>query len=81
VVTRCATWRASRSAPRVRPALAAQQPAGRGHPDLPAPGSNALQISDQVRATMAELKKNMPEGVDYSIVYDPTIFVRGSITP
>ena len=28
---------------------------------------------------MAELKKNMPDGVDYSIVYDPTIFVRGSI--
>ena len=28
---------------------------------------------------MAELKKNMPEGVDYSIVYDPTQFVRASI--
>jgi len=24
---------------------------------------------------MAELKKNMPEGVDYQIVYDPTQFV------
>ncbi|HXP95093.1 MAG TPA: efflux RND transporter permease subunit, partial [Telmatospirillum sp.] len=29
--------------------------------------------------TMAELKQHFPEGVDYSIVYDPTIFVRGSI--
>ena len=28
---------------------------------------------------MAELKKNMPEGVDYQIVYDPTQFVRASI--
>ena len=37
------------------------------------------QISDNVRATMAELKKNMPEGVDYEIVYDPTQFVRASI--
>src|SRR6201999_3261458 len=34
---------------------------------------------DQVRATMAELKKNFPEGLDYSIVYDPTVFVRDSI--
>src|ERR671931_2076720 len=44
-----------------------------------APGSNAIAISDKVRATMAELKKNMPEGVDYSIVYDPTQFIRASI--
>src|SRR5258705_2365131 len=28
---------------------------------------------------MAELKKNVPEGVDYQIVYDPTQFVRASI--
>ena len=28
---------------------------------------------------MAELKQNMPEGVDYQIVYDPTQFVRASI--
>ena len=44
-----------------------------------APGSNALQISENVRATMAELKQNMPEGVDFGIVYDPTQFVRASI--
>ncbi|HWH82864.1 MAG TPA: efflux RND transporter permease subunit, partial [Burkholderiaceae bacterium] len=48
-------------------------------PIFQAPGSNALQISDQVRATMAEIKKNMPEGVTYRIVYDPTQFVRASI--
>ncbi len=43
------------------------------------PGSNAIDISNEVRAKMAELKKSFPEGMDYSIVYDPTIFVRGSI--
>ncbi|SIO63861.1 multidrug efflux pump [Bradyrhizobium erythrophlei] len=48
-------------------------------PIFQAPGSNALQISDSVRATMAEIKKNMPEGVEYQIVYDPTQFVRSSI--
>ncbi|MFP5393017.1 MAG: efflux RND transporter permease subunit [Gammaproteobacteria bacterium] len=44
-----------------------------------APGSNALQLSSNVRAKMAELKKNFPEGVDYNVVYDPTQFVRESI--
>ncbi|TLZ44579.1 MAG: efflux RND transporter permease subunit, partial [Gammaproteobacteria bacterium] len=48
-------------------------------PIFAAPNSNAIQISDNVRATMAEIKKSMPEGVDYSIVYDPTQFVRASI--
>jgi multidrug efflux pump len=44
-----------------------------------APGSNAIQISDNVRGVMAEIQKNMPEGVDYRIVYDPTQFIRASI--
>ncbi|HEX5738012.1 MAG TPA: efflux RND transporter permease subunit [Hydrogenophaga sp.] len=44
-----------------------------------APGSNALDISSQVRATMAELQQHMPEGVEYRIAYDPTQFVRASI--
>ena len=48
-------------------------------PIFQAPGSNAIQISNDVRKVMAELKANMPEGVDYSIVYDPTQFVRASI--
>ncbi len=48
-------------------------------PIFQAPGSNAIQISDDVRATMAELSKAFPEGLDYDIVYDPTVFVRGSI--
>jgi multidrug efflux pump len=43
------------------------------------PGSNAIQVSDNVRATMAALAKDFPEGVSYEIVYDPTVFVRESI--
>ena len=44
------------------------------------PGSNAIGISDAVRAKMAELKKGWPEGIDYNVAYDPTVFVRGSIS-
>jgi hydrophobe/amphiphile efflux-1 (HAE1) family protein len=44
-----------------------------------APGSNALQLSSTVRQTMEELKKNFPQGVEYRIVYDPTINVRDGI--
>jgi multidrug efflux pump len=48
-------------------------------PIFQAPNSNALQLSNAVRAKMEELKKDFPAGVDYTIVYDPTIFVRQSI--
>jgi multidrug efflux pump len=48
-------------------------------PIFQAPGSNALQLSSDVRRTMAELKRNFPQGLDYSVVYDPTVFVRESI--
>jgi multidrug efflux pump len=44
-----------------------------------APGSNALEVSDSVRRTMEELKRDFPQDVEYSIVYDPTSFVRESI--
>ena len=48
-------------------------------PIFQSPGSNAIAISDKVRATMKQLAQNFPQGVSYSIVYDPTVFVRGSI--
>jgi multidrug efflux pump len=44
-----------------------------------APGSNALAIADNVRSTMDRLAKDFPSGVAYTIVYDPTRFVRISI--
>src|SRR6201986_391976 len=43
------------------------------------PGSNSIAISELVRAKMQDLKRDFPQGVDYQIVYDPTVFVRGSI--
>jgi multidrug efflux pump len=43
------------------------------------PGTNALEASAQVRATMERLQKTFPKGVQYKIVYDPTVFVRQSI--
>ncbi len=48
-------------------------------PIFEAPNANALQLSSDVRAKMEELSKDFPEGVEYSIVYDPTQFVRESI--
>ncbi|HEV7575506.1 MAG TPA: multidrug efflux RND transporter permease subunit [Caldimonas sp.] len=48
-------------------------------PVFAAPGSNAIAISNGVRETMQDIKKAMPDGVDYEIVYDPTQFVRASI--
>jgi hydrophobe/amphiphile efflux-1 (HAE1) family protein len=43
------------------------------------PGANALQLSQSVRTTMAQLSKTFPQGVTYEIDYDPTVFVRHSI--
>ncbi|WP_426359016.1 efflux RND transporter permease subunit [Pseudocolwellia sp. HL-MZ19] len=43
------------------------------------PGANAIELSGEVRETMERLSKNFPAGIEYDIVYDPTVFVRGSI--
>ena len=48
-------------------------------PIYQSPGANAIQLSQDVRAKMEELKGNFPDGLDYSVVYDPTVFVRHSI--
>lgn len=48
-------------------------------PIFQAPGANALDVSDQVRAAMDDLAKDFPSSVQYRIVYDPTQFVRASI--
>ncbi|MBB1061587.1 efflux RND transporter permease subunit [Marilutibacter spongiae] len=44
-----------------------------------APGANALDIQEQVIASMDEVAQRFPEGVKYEAVYDTTIFVRDSI--
>ncbi|CAG9233892.1 Efflux pump membrane transporter BepE [Paraburkholderia caribensis] len=43
------------------------------------PNANSLDISEHVRDAMKQLQADMPEGVKYDIVYDPTQFVRSSI--
>jgi hydrophobe/amphiphile efflux-1 (HAE1) family protein len=43
------------------------------------PGSNSIALSNSVREKMEELKKDFPDGLDYKIAYDPTVFVRHSI--
>lgn len=42
-------------------------------------GANALEVSEQVRATMERLSKNFPDGITYAIPYDTTVFVNVSI--
>jgi multidrug efflux pump len=48
-------------------------------PIFQAPNSNALETAQLVRDAMADLKRTFPPGIDYSIVYDTTMFVRASI--
>jgi HAE1 family hydrophobic/amphiphilic exporter-1 len=43
------------------------------------PGSNALEVADEVRKSMDEMKKDFPKGVDYQLVYESSTFVRASI--
>src|SRR5437016_2456010 len=43
------------------------------------PGANSLTVEHEVLATMQELKRDFPPGVDSIIVYDPTIFIAKSI--
>jgi multidrug efflux pump len=43
------------------------------------PGSNALETADAVRAEMKRIEARFPPGVDYSINYDPTQFIRDSM--
>ena len=44
-----------------------------------APGANALEIRDAVVEEMAQIRQNLPPGVEIQSVYDTTVFVRDSI--
>jgi multidrug efflux pump len=50
-----------------------------GIPVYQLPGANALELSASVRKAMVQLRKSFPEGMEYTIAYDPTVFVRSSI--
>jgi len=43
------------------------------------PGANAIQVSKDVRATLAELQKSFPDGLKYEVALDTTKFVQASI--
>src|SRR5688500_2613707 len=43
------------------------------------PGSNALKTAEEIKTLMEKLKPRFPQGVDYRIVYDTTVFVEESI--
>jgi len=43
------------------------------------PGSNALTTAATIRQTMEQLSKRFPDGLKYTIVYDPTQFIQQSV--
>jgi HAE1 family hydrophobic/amphiphilic exporter-1 len=43
------------------------------------PGANALQVAEEVRATVNKMAKKFPPGLEYSIPFDTTIFVNASV--
>ncbi len=43
------------------------------------PGANSIALSDAVRERMAELAVGFPQGLEWEVAYDPTVFVRHSI--
>ncbi|MDJ0887334.1 MAG: efflux RND transporter permease subunit, partial [Desulfobacterales bacterium] len=43
------------------------------------PGANALDVAGQIKAAMVRISERFPEGMDYSISYDTTLFVEASI--
>jgi hydrophobe/amphiphile efflux-1 (HAE1) family protein len=55
-----------------------------GKPALPIvlfqrPGSNALQTSDAIQSLIAEIARDFPQGVDYTVAFNPTEFIRDSV--
>ncbi len=55
-----------------------------GKPTIPIgiflkPGANALEVGTDVKARMAELERAFPAGLQWSIPYDTTVYVKVSI--
>ncbi|MCZ7562064.1 MAG: efflux RND transporter permease subunit [Burkholderiaceae bacterium] len=42
-------------------------------------GANALDVAKSVKARMAELERDFPEGLDFIVPFDTTRFVESSI--
>ena len=43
------------------------------------PGSNAIEVAENVQKMMEELKQNFPEGIDYKVSFDTTKVIQASI--
>ncbi len=43
------------------------------------PGSNAVDVADQVKATMDQLAARFPQGLEYTVPYDTTRYIKQSI--
>jgi len=43
------------------------------------PGANAIETANRVYAAIADMSKQFPEGMKYSMQYDTTVFVREAI--
>ena len=79
-VVRLRMWRASsspRSTTRPTPISIDDPAVALGIFQLP--GSNALATAKAIKATMEELAKDFPEGLKYTIVYNPTEFIQQSV--
>lgn len=44
-----------------------------------APGANALAVSNEVQKTVADLSKQFPKGLSYSVAYNASLFVSADI--
>jgi len=43
------------------------------------PGSNAMEVAEQVKKTMEEISRTFPEGLSYNIPFDMTTYISDSI--
>lgn len=43
------------------------------------PGANALSVAEEVRQTVAKMAKKFPPGLQYTIPFDTTMFVKASV--
>lgn len=46
---------------------------------LPQPGANHIQIADEVYKRIEEIKKDLPDDIQTTIVFDSTQFIRASV--
>jgi HAE1 family hydrophobic/amphiphilic exporter-1 len=45
-----------------------------------APGANGIDVANRVRTVMKDAKERFPDGLDYEVFWDTTVFVKATIT-